>query len=397
MNQKNSSSVSCVKDCTIKKIIIAAVTALAVCSVASMAVAEPVWTPSLGLLAEHDDNINFSRTEATDDYIYIIRPGLKLDYDQELTKIAVDGRASIRRYQDNDEYDNETYRFDLDSKSSLSERFKLRAKYNFIKDTTLDSELEETGRIFTREDRFSHDARLNPSFNVTERLSIGLSGRYRAVTYDSDTDVDYTVWDLRLPVRWNMTTEVDTIFFSPGYTYRDSDASNSKSYNFRVGWDHETTERLNLLSSVGARYTELERAGASNTENSWNAIAQIGMNYDYETGAITLDIQRDLRNTANGNQANVTRVIARLRLNFTERIALELNGRYYYTENEGDSTSTTTQYYTAGSELFYNLTEDHRLVIGYEYSQDDRDDVQNEPRAERNKIWAGVSFNFPMT
>jgi hypothetical protein len=397
MNQQNSSWVSQVKDCTIKKITIAAVTALAVCSSAAMAEAEPVWTPSLGVLAEHDDNIDFSRTETTEDYIYIVRPGLKLDYDQELTQVAADGSASIRRYQDNNEYDNEVYRFNLDGKFSLSERFKLRGKYKFIKDTTLDSELEETGRIFVREDRISHDAMLSPRFNLTERLSIGLSGRYRTVTYDSDTDVDYSVWDLRLPVRWNLVTEVDTIFFSPGYTYRDSDASTSKSYNFRVGWDHETTERLNLISSVGARYTELERAGANDTEDSWNAIAQIGLNYDYETGVFSLDIQRDLRNTANGNQVNVTRVVARLRLNFTERLALELNGRYYYTDNEGDSTDRTTQFYTAGSELFYNLTEDHRLVIGYEYSQDDLDDVQNEPRAERNKIWAGISLNFPMT
>jgi hypothetical protein len=397
MNQPNSSRVSQKAACSIKKAMVAAATVLVVCAAAVVAEAETVWTPSLGLLADYDDNINFTRTETTEDYIYIVRPGLKLDYEQEVTRIEADGSASIRRYQDNDDLNNEVYRFNFDGKSNLTERFKLRGKYDFTKDTTLDSELDETGRIFLREDRYSHNGMLNPSFDFTERLNIGLSGRYRSVTYDSDAYVNYSVWDLNLPVRYKLATEVDTIYLSPGYTYRDSDAINSKSYNLRIGWDHETTERLNVLSAVGARYTELELAGSNDTENGWNTLAQIGLNYDFETGEIMFDILRDLQNTANGNQVNVTRVMTRLRFNLSERIALELNGRYYHTDDEGERTDRTTQLYRAGAELFYNLTEDHRIVVGYEYSRDKRDDIEDEPDAERNKIWAGVIFNFPMT
>ena len=291
----------------------------------------------------------------------------------------------------------------MDGRTKITERFNLRGRYKFIKDTTLDSELEETGRIFVREERLSHDALLAPSFNLTERTNIGVTGRYRNVGYDSDAQVDYSVWSFGLPVRWRLATQIDTIYINPGYTYRDSDTSNSDSYTVRLGWAHETTERLNLDLSVGTRYTEHERIetdGANNRtvleEETWNVLGELKLRYTFETGDLFLDFKHDLGNTANGEQVNVTRIITRLRWDFSERMGLELGGRYYYTQTEGDINDDTTDFIQIKPELYYNLTEEHLLFIAYEYSQEDQNDIENEPRAERNRIWAGIRLNFPM-
>ena len=75
---------------------------------------------------------------------------------------------------------------------------------------------------------------------------------------------------------------------------------------------------------------------------------------------------------------------------------MELRGRYVYAKNEGENNTDTTEYYQVGPEIFYNLTENHVIFIAYDYAQDYQKDLQVDPRAERNRIWAGVSLNFPI-
>ncbi len=358
--------------------------------------ADTRWTPSIGVSATHDDNIQFVRSDPVDDYVYAIEPVLKLDYGQELTQFSAEGRVLIRRYQDNSELDDEIYRFNFDGNTNFSERFGLKGGYKFIKDTTLDSELEEIGRVSIREDRMSHRAKLAPNFKLTERVSVGLDGSYRSVEYDSDAFVDYVVRDISLPVRWRLVTLMDMIYISPGYTDRDSDLTHSESYSIRIGWNHETTERLNLNFAIGARYTELEQKDTKEKDTGWNGLASLILNYKFETGNLMVDFERNLQNTAAGDQVDVTRVTPRLRWNLTERFGVQLNGSYYITKTEGNQNSHTTEYLTAGSDLLYNLTENYVIFIGYEYSQEYQKDIQPDPRAERNRIWAGLRFDFPM-
>lgn len=359
--------------------------------------AEIRWTPKLYLFAVYDDNVFFDRTNDTEeDYIYNVEPRLRIDYQQELTRWQAEGRVLLRRYQDFDELDDENYRFDFDGDTRVSERFKVKGSYEFIKDSTFDSELEETGRIFAREDRFSHKAMLIPNFDVTERLNIGVSGRYRDVEYDSDTKVDYYVWDVGLPIRRKLATEIDTVYIQPGFTRRETDTRRSNSYNFRIGWDRDTTERLNLNFSVGVRYTEDELLATGEEENNWGGLGNLILNYIFETGDLKLDIYHDLLNTANGDLVNVSRVLADLRWYFTERLGVLLRGRYYYTRTEGEDDNTDTQYIEAGPDIFYHLTREHIFFVGYQYSQDYQNDLDTDKRAERNRIWAGFRFNFPL-
>jgi len=259
----------------------------------------------------------------------------------------------------------------------------------------LDSELDEIGRIYSREDRMNHQVRLSPTYNLTERFVVGLHGRYRDVAYDSDVKVDYTVWDVGMPLRWLLITQIDSIYVSPGYSYRDSDTNRTDSYNLRIGWDHETTERLKLNFSVGARYTEQENLRSGDKYETWNGLGALLLDYIFQTGKLTLDFQHDLRNTAAGDVVNVTRLKARLVWNFTERMGMDLEGRYFYTRDEREGSGESGQYYQLSPELFYRLTENHMIFIVYDYSHDYNDELEEDSHAERNRVWAGIRLNFP--
>jgi hypothetical protein len=359
--------------------------------------ADALWTPSVGLVAVRDDNILFSRNNPEDDVVYLVRPQLRIDSDQEITKFSTDANATIRRYSENDDLDDEVYKLRLKGRANATERFNLRGGYEFIKDTTLDSELEEIGRISLREERMSHKVTLAPSFNFTERMSVGLVGQYRNVEYDADGLFDYRAWRIGMPVRRRLVTQVDSIYFSPGYAYRESDANTSESYTFRFGWDHEKTERLTLLFSIGARFTEFEYLNSGDTEEAWGGLGELQLNYDLLAGEFMLELNHNLQNTASGTQVNVSRVWARLKWNFSHRFGSELNARYYYTQDEEVVDDDSRQFYQGDVKLLYNFTENHVVFIAYEYSQDYLENVgDDDSRSERNRAWAGIRLNFPM-
>ena len=91
--------------------------------------ADILWTPALSLTGVYDDNIQFNRTNPEDDFIYEIEPELRFDYNQERTQINADGKVIFRRYQDNDDLNNEVYDFEIKGKSNLTERFLLKMEY----------------------------------------------------------------------------------------------------------------------------------------------------------------------------------------------------------------------------------------------------------------------------
>ncbi len=358
--------------------------------------AESLWTPSLELSAKYDDNVLFDATDTVDDYIYIIEPGLRYDYNQELTHFAADARAGVRRYQDTDDLDDEIYGLTLAGDTKFTQRVKMIGKYNFTKDKTLDSELLETGRVFLPEDRYSHQVVVKPEFNITERASIGVEGRYRNVSYDSDRYFDYTAWSVYFPVKRSLATQIDTVSLIPGYTHRESDKNESKSYNFGFGWTHETTQRLTFDLTLGVRYTDYENLETGQTDENWGGVGALECNYDFETGNLMINFERDLKNTAGGDQAEVTQVNLRLRWYFTARLGAELHGGYYYTVTEGEINDDTTEFIKAGPYIYYHLTQNHDFFVAYEYSQEYRKDVVGEPRAERNRAWAGIRLTFPL-
>jgi predicted porin len=396
MRDYTAGLISVAKSAVIHNLMVALMTALVLCSLSAELPAETLWTPSVDLSATFDDNVLFEGDDPVDDYIYMIKPGMALDYDQELTKLTADGHVLIRRYQDREDLDDENYRFNLDGSTKFTERFHLLGSYTLIKDTTLDSELQEIGRVFLREDRMSHFGELLPVFNLTERTSIGLEGNYRSVAYDSDANVDYTTWAAGLPVRWRLANQIDTISIKPSASFSDSDTSQTNSYNFSLGWDHESTERLTLSLALGARYTEFERKETDTTDESWGGIGTLQLKYKLETGYIRLDIQQDLQNTAEGDQVDVRKVILRLSRNFSERMGIFLIGRYFHTEDEGEFDDNTTEFISGRAEIFYNMTKNHIIFVAYDYSQEDLKDVDNVPKTERNRIWAGIRLNFPM-
>ncbi len=357
--------------------------------------ADYILVPSIHAFAQHNDNIEFSRQDTLDDNIYTVVPGLKLNYDDMTTKLEADLKAQIDRYQQEDDFDNEFYNAKLDLKHNLTRRFRLNGKFEFTKDTTLESELSETGRIQFREDRYRYDAGAGVRYSLTELVDLSLNYRYNNVDYKSDTKVDYNRHQAWFSIGKLLKTQVDRIYVAPRYSLRDSDENRVDSYNLSFGWLHGLSETFKLRIEAGARYTENEDKDSNDTDYTWGGVVNFRFFKRTERSEVDLTYTRDLATTAEGTEVDVDKIRLYFSWLLTERFKADLDGKFYYTKDEKEDDNIYTRYFEIQPSLFYKMTEDSALVLEYTYSLEyDEEEAPNE-RAERNRIWLGVAFNFP--
>ena len=112
--------------------------------------------PSLNLTGQYDDNVTFRRNNKDDDYVGIVSPGFTLDYASELLNFKTSAIIDVLRYYDNSDLNTENQRYTLNGGYRFAERWNASGNFSFIKDETLDSERDETGIVYRREDRKPH-------------------------------------------------------------------------------------------------------------------------------------------------------------------------------------------------------------------------------------------------
>jgi len=372
-----------------------AVSTLLLAGVDNVAAADYILVPSIKAFAQHNDNIEFSRVNTKDDNIFTVIPGLKLDYDSVTTKILADLKMEIDRYQEEDDFDNEFYNANVNLAHKLTQRFSTNAAFGFTKDTTLESELVETGRIQYREDRYRYDAGAGIRYSLTELVSLSLNYAYNNIDYKSDTKVDYDRHRVWFSVGKLLKSQVDRIYVTPGYSLRDSDENRVSSYNLNFGWRHGLSETFSLLVEVGGRYTENENKDTDEKDYTWGGVVNFRFIKRTERSETDLGYARNLATTADGREVDVDKVKLSFLWAFTERFKAGIEGRFYYTRDEKEDEDVYTRYFELRPSMRYMMTENSSLLVNYTYSLEyDEDKAPNE-RAERNRVWLGVAFNFP--
>ncbi|MGD9161042.1 MAG: outer membrane beta-barrel protein, partial [Desulfobacteraceae bacterium] len=109
--------------------------------------AEVTLSPSISGAVRYDDNISFSRGSKENDFIFTITPGAELRYKTDKALFETGLKGNLSRYKEYDELDQNHYNINFGGNVSLSERFRLDGSASLIRDSTLDSELSETGII----------------------------------------------------------------------------------------------------------------------------------------------------------------------------------------------------------------------------------------------------------
>jgi len=359
--------------------------------------AETTITPSVGIKAEYNDNIDFSHYFKRDDYISTISPGLKLDYKTERTVIGALAKLDVVNYLDETDENTVNQNYGLNAAYKLFEKLGVRANAGYIRDTTLDSELDETGIVTRKSTRHRYRGGAGLTYNLTEISDMDLDYAHSNTDYDTVDKEDYTTDSVSLAFRHAFRERRDIVSITPLYSRYDSDISTTDNYGLSLGLTHRLQETLAMNIALGVRYSDTEDHQLGTTDSNWNWTTNISATRSWETASASIGYGRDLHYSDLGTPINVDRFYARANKNITEKFGVNLTGNLYFSKSDDSIDNENTRYYEVTPSLYYNITRDHRLEVGYSYANDYDKTLTDNREAERNRVWILLTFNFPQS
>jgi len=356
--------------------------------------AEITATPSLTLKVEYDDNINFDSKDEIDDFSGSAIPGLQLNYLTELLEFNAYGEVDVKRYYDETDFNRTNQLYGFDSKYKIIERLYFLGEFEYRKDETIDSQLEETGRIFELDRRERYYADGGFRYQISELSEIGPNFSYEKTNFSSKEDDDYDLYRISLTYTKEFQNERDTISLIPSYGKYESDTQDADGYRFETGWKHLFGETVTSDILVGVRYTRIDRKDEDNNDNDWGGVGKIEITKIGETFIGNIGYSHDIRSSSQGEIIQVDRIFLKLDKRLFERYGFKFESSGYYSQNQsGDKDKY--RYFVLTPSIYYMLTENHTLELFYSYQNQVEMNEPGNPNSQRNRIWLSLKLEFP--
>jgi hypothetical protein len=285
---------------------------------------------------------------------------------------------------------------------TLKGRFRLRGDYNreavrtaeradpdFDVDDPDDIPIDETGLVLSdaRRERF----RIAPewSYDITERLMIGLEGSYADVSYDESTAgflVDYT--DARVAGSLGrMFTERTRGYIGVGARKYENDIGDNEvdGVGAMIGVESEVSQTTRFQAEVGYEDTEQSATGESDA----NFVANVSLIRRLETITLLAQYRRDVAATGAGRVTERDTLNFTVRKQFTERVRGGLGVRAYQTKGIGEQAITLEErdFTEFRAELAVALSRAFSVEADYRYARIDRTGFEDSADGNSIILW----------
>ena len=213
---------------------------------------------SIGLKQEYNDNILYTRSDEKDDFISYAIPSIDLSYITEILKLSALASWEGLLYWKNSDLNTINQRYGLNGRYRLTERWSVSADGRYVKDTTLDSQLEETGVVGKRQDRDRFNVGAGLDYAISERINIGSDYEFQKTDYQSQSSVNTQSHAVSVYYQRRLKNEKDVISLFPRFVYGDSDDYDAYSTTFNIRWAHPFSETLDTSILAGLRHTYID-------------------------------------------------------------------------------------------------------------------------------------------
>ena len=353
-------------------------------------------TPSIALKTVYDDNLDFEPSDEKDAFGANVIPHLTLDYASELLQFVLIGEVDVLKYFSETDFDRTNQLYGINGNYRMSPRWMFKGGFQFTRDENIDSQLQETGQAFERSRVKTYDSGAGLHYQLTELSDIGFTTDYRRRDFSSRFDNDFQRYTFSLPYTKRFANQRDTVSLVPSYSILDSDNSeDAKDYRYEIQWEHQINETLTSTINGGVRYTDIDQSDGS-SDAKWGYIGTLGLRKQTETFFGLIEASRDIRVNSDADVVEVNRLLLSVDKRLKERYGFKFFGAVYYSDTESNpTTSDKTTYFELAPSLYYLLTEDHRLVLEYNYQNQREFDKPGNPVSQRNRVWLGLVLQFP--
>ena len=373
-----------------------AVLTLSFFSLSNETFAETIINTSIGIEQEYNDNILYTANNKTSDFITHIIPAISLNHNTELFGFSALARVDPFFYWDNSDLNTTNQNYVVDGNYRLTERWSISGNAGYLKDTTLQAQLEETGVVGIRQERERIDATAGAAYAVSERSSIGFGYDYRKLNYQFGVNNDLNRF--RLIYNRKLSNQVDIFSIFPEFTYGTSDQWDAYNYTLNFRLTHEFNPTLRSSFLIGPRFTQINYKDERGDQNNWGGVLETWIEKKGEVTVGRVTLTNRLQTQTNGDIINVSRLLGNVDHRLTERFGIGFSGGLYYTRpiKENEPKEGDKWYYILSPSLFYRLTENYRLRLLYSFDQEIQPDLDSL-RKDRQRIWLRLELYFPDT
>jgi len=387
---------------------------LAVCA-AGIDAAEWKIDPTIEFRAGYNDNINLTIDDEVSSAEARLSPSAIFSVATPTSGASGNLRFDFRRFEDDSNLDDNNVRFDTSSYHRM-ERSELGLDLDFIKDTTLDSQLENTGLILDRTTRYRVNVGPSWTYNMDERTDARFGYTYSDVQYNNTGEngfVDFHVNSGQASLQRILnerTTASVTLLYSQ--TSNDNQVD-SKNTNLQGGGSYRFSETLSASLFAGVRYTKSDFSQSSQipifsgdiiigfipltedeSRSDWGYTFSSSLTKDFLRGQTGLSASRDISNDVNGAPIEVTRLSWNNLYRFSETLSGNLNIQLYNSETNNNARDNLNRdYYQIEPRFNWDFQQFWRISGSYRYRKQTFDNTGDD--ATQNAAYLTLTYRWP--
>jgi hypothetical protein len=381
--------------------------------------AEWSMEPSVAARTVYNDNFELSAAPHPGVWGVILSPDVEFSGHTETLNVTGGLRLNVNRYFGERGLDSTDHLLTLRS-SYKTERDLVGLNIDSVRDSTLVSELFETGVVQARRQRDRLSA--NPSWSryLTEATAITASYGYNSVHY-ADTAgtslIDYRDQTATLGLRTNLS-ERDLVSVAAYYDRFETDPKRfeANTYGIQAGYDRAFSETLHGTLVIGARKTgsrisahalvcegpilfgicfgDVTTVTSVASSNSTGYTLVASLDKTFETALMSGSLSRAINPSGVGALVQTDRLGVKWTQQWSPTLSASVDASVYQSRYVGNiNPASNSRYYRIEPRVSWRITQWWTLSGGYSYSH-----VKYENRsvaASANAIYAVLSYTWP--
>jgi len=358
-------------------------------------------TPFVALRQEYNDNIFFTDTDETDDFIATISPGLELTNRTERLDTRLSAQINNLIYYDNTELNSVDQDYTGRLRYRMTPRMDVSAEAGYTRDSRSDRDIEETGLVLSTATRHRQHYSLSGQYMPSEKTAATVSYAYDQDDFDDSEFNDSRSHSTNLGFTHNISYLVPQTLgrMNLGYARYDFPDSIVDNYTWTIGASRDFTEILSLLVDFGIRHTRSEtEADSIKDDEKWGGVGQVALSYRGELTDGSLSFFQDVRAASGTTSATErTALVFEIGRRFTEKLRGNLSAGYYLNNSEGDDLAVEEideKTLRCQTRARYEFTKEIALEASYTFTT--IRDKEEHTTTNRNLVFMRAVFQYPL-
>ena len=370
--------------------------------------AELWFTPKVGVSGGYDDNILFNKEEKVNSSFINVEPSAKLKYKSLLSTLTMNADWDFLNYLDESDFNRVNHDYSIKAAHQITQRWDANIELRYRKDSTLNSYLEDTGRVINLLDRDYYYALGGISYDISATSWVNAEYSYTKAQYEDDEYPDYDRHTVDLRYDHRLNSQIDVISIGPSYYYRTNELNDTDYFSLDIGWKRRWSDITKSFVSIGARYADIQYVDEEEEYNEdrsdWGVRARVDLNHEGITSSTIFKYYHDVDTTADGIDVNVDNLYLQYRFLVTERFRMGIQGRLIFSYNlfssenrdNSDDEIDNSRYYDLQPFLEYQIFKELGMSLNYRYQNSSEDPIDSENVSGKNRVWIEFFYSLPI-